>query len=159
MNIALLKWFSSKFSVSDLNVFFFFLVNFFLWIQHLFTYVMFVKLFLNSRQLLSCAVINPKQGWPDLPYYNSNHFNSCSPSCSIQGILLLQTKTLALNLHLCLPHLWSSSLPLALHFKLKCFSQNMPTIPPQHMPLPSHFILLCHLNHCFLQSQHLHLHL
>ena len=32
----------------------------------------------------------------------------------------------------------------------------MPIIPPQHMPVPSHSICLCHLNHCFLQSQHLH---
>ena len=46
------------------------------------------------------------------------------------GILLLQTNTLALLLHLHLPHLfWSSSLPLALHFKLQRFSQNMPIIP------------------------------
>ena len=32
------------------------------------------------------------------------------------------------------------------------FSQNMPIIPPQHMPVPSHAICLCHLNHCFLQT-------
>ena len=52
--------------------------------------------------------------------------------------------------------LWSSSLPLALHFELQHVSQNMPIIPPQHMPVLSHSICLCHLNHCFLQSQHLH---
>ena len=44
--------------------------------------------------------------------------NSHSPSRSIQGIFL-QTSTLALLLHLPLLHLlWSSLLPLALHFKL-----------------------------------------
>ena len=80
-----------------------------------------------------------------------------SPSRSIQGILLLQTNTLVLLLTLCLsPLLWSSSLPLALHFKLQCFSQNMPIIPPQHMSIPSHSIRLSHLNHWFIQSQHLH---
>ena len=92
--------------------------------------------------------INPD--WPDLPHSNSNLSNFHSLSCLIQGILLLQTNTLALFLHLyllCL--LWSSLLTLALHFKFQCFSQNMPIIPPQHMPLPSHSICLCHLNHCF----------
>ena len=97
-----------------------------------------------------------KWGWPNLPHPNSNLSNSHSPSHSIQGILLLQTNTLALLLHLHLPCLlWSSSLLLAFHFKLQCFSQNMPIIPPRHMPVPSHSIRLCHLNHCFLQSQHL----
>ena len=87
-----------------------------------------------------------KRGLPDLPHFNSNLSNS--PSCSIQGILLLQTNTLALLLHLRLSHLlWSSSLPLVLHFKLQRFSQNIPIIPPQHMPIPSHSIRLCHLNH------------
>ena len=61
-----------------------------------------------------------KWGWPDLPHPNSNFSNSHSSSPSIQGILLLQTNSLALLLHLRLPHfLWSSSLsrsslPLAL---------------------------------------------
>ena len=72
-----------------------------------------------------------KQGWPDLPHSNSNLSNSHSPSCSIHGILLLQTNTLALLLHLRLPRLhWLSSLALALHFKLQQFSQNMPIIRP-----------------------------
>ena len=88
-------------------------------------------------------IINPilvqvyphKWGWLDLPHSNSNLSNSYSPSCSIQGILFLQTNTLALLLHFYLPCLlWSSSLPLALHFKLQHFSQNMPIIPPQQMP-------------------------
>ena len=109
-------------------------------------------------------IINPvlirvypcKQGWPDLPHSNSNLSNSHFPSHMIHGILLLQTNTVPL-LHLHLPHLlWSSSLPLALHFKLQWFSQNMPISPLQNMPIASHFIRLCHLNHCFLQSQHLH---
>ena len=39
-------------------------------------------------------------GWLDLPHSNSNVFNTHSPSGSIQGILLLQTNTLALLLHL-----------------------------------------------------------
>ena len=42
-------------------------------------------------------------GWPDLPHSNSNLSNSYSPSHSIHGILLLQTNTLALLLHLHLP--------------------------------------------------------
>ena len=55
----------------------------------------------------------------------------------------LQTNTLALLLHLRLPHLlWSSLLPLARHFKLQHISQNMPIIPTQHMPVPSHSICL-----------------
>ena len=63
-------------------------------------------------------------------YPSSNLFNSHSPSRSI-----LQTNALALLLHLRLPRLlWSSWLPLAPHFKLQCFSQNVPIIPPQHMP-------------------------
>ena len=74
-------------------------------------------------------------GWPDLPHSNSNLSNSHSPSCSIHGILLLQTKTFALVPHLRLPRpLWSSSLPLVLHFKLQRFSQNMPIIPPKTCP-------------------------
>ena len=44
----------------------------------------------------------------------------------------------------------------SLHFKLQRFSQTLPFIPPQHMPVPSHSIRLFHLNYCFLQSQHLH---
>ena len=78
-----------------------------------------------------------KRGLPDLPHSHSNLSNSHSSSRSIQGILLLQANTLAL-LHLHLPCLlWLSSLSLALHFKLQCFSQNMPITPPQHMPVPS----------------------
>ena len=98
-----------------------------------------------------------KQGWSDLHHFNNNLPNSHSPSRSIHGILLLQANTLALLLHLHFPQrLWTSLLPLALHLKLQCFSQNMPIIPPQHMSVPSHSICLFHLNHCFLQSQHLH---
>ena len=79
-----------------------------------------------------------KRGWPDLLHSGSNLFNSHSPSRSILCILLHQTNTPALLLHLhfpCLPR--SSLLPLALHFKLQCFSQNMPIIPPQHILVPS----------------------
>ena len=53
----------------------------------------------------------------------------------------------ALLLHLRLPRLlWLSSLPLVLYFKLQHFSQNMPIVPPQHMPVASHSIRLFHLN-------------
>ena len=78
-----------------------------------------------------------KWGWPDLPHSNSNLSNSKSPSRSVHDILFLQTNSLALLLHLHLPCLlWSSSLPLALHFKLQRFSQNVPIIrSPQHMPV------------------------
>ena len=74
-------------------------------------------------------------------HFNSNLSNSHSPSCSNHGIPFFQTNTLTLLLHLRLPRLlWSSSLPLALHFKLQRFSQNMPIIPPQYMAVPSHSI-------------------
>ena len=47
-------------------------------------------------------------------YPSRNLSNSHSPSCSIHGVLFLQTNALALLLHLRLPRLlWSSSLPLA----------------------------------------------
>ena len=83
--------------------------------------------------------------------------NSHSLPRPIHGILFLQTNTLALVLHLRLPcRLWSSPFPLALHFKIQRFSQNMSIIPPQHLPVPSHSIRLCPLNHSFLQSQHIH---
>ena len=53
-------------------------------------------------------IINPvlirfyprKRGWPDLPYSASNLSHSYSPSCVILCILLLQTNTLTLLLHL-----------------------------------------------------------
>ena len=74
-------------------------------------------------------------------YPGSNLSNSHSPSRSIHIILFLKTNALALLLHLGLPRLlWLSSLPLAPHFKLQAFSQNVPIIPPQHMPIPSHSI-------------------
>ena len=84
-----------------------------------------------------------KWGWLDLHHPNSNLSNSHSPFHLIQFILLLQTNTLALLLHLHVPRLlWSFLLPLALHFKLQRFSQNKPIIPPQYMPVPSHSIRL-----------------
>ena len=68
-------------------------------------------------------------------YPSSNLSNSHSPSQLIHGILFLQTKTLALLLHLHFPCLlWSCWLPLAPHLKLQCFSQNVSIIPPQYMP-------------------------
>ena len=88
----------------------------------------------NQTAELYFIIINPifiqvyphKRGWLDLPHSNSNLSNSHSPPCSIQGILFLQTNTLSLLLHLYLPHLlWSSSLPLSLHFKFECFSQRV----------------------------------
>ena len=54
-----------------------------------------------------------KWEWPDLPHSNSNLSNSHSPSHSLQGIRF-QTNTLALLLHLHLPHLLCSS---SLHLK------------------------------------------
>ena len=112
-----------------------------------------INLFISHHHSIFDLGLSLKWGWPDLPHSNSNLSNSHSLSPSIQGILLLQTNTLAVLRHLHLPHLLRSSfLPLALHFKLQCFSQNVTImiIPPQHMPIPSHFIHLCHLNHCFL---------
>ena len=84
-----------------------------------------------------------KRRWPNLPHSNSNLSNSHSPSGSIHGILLLQTNTLALLLDLHLPRLlWSSSLPLALHFKLQCspFSKHAhhPSSKHAHHPSSTH---------------------
>ena len=105
------------------------------------------QLILITLQMLSSNQSNPIQFWSGLILINGGGqiyptITAISPtpfpSCSIHGILFLQTNTLALLLYLHLPRLlWSSSLPLALHFKLHCFSQNMPIIPPQHMPVPS----------------------
>ena len=69
-----------------------------------------------------------KRGWPDLPHSNSNLSNSHSPSRSIHGILLLETNTLALLLHLPLPRLlWSSSLPLAFTSNSNAFIKTCPS--------------------------------
>ena len=72
----------------------------------------------SSIQFLIWVWVYPcKRGWPNLPHSNGNHSNSHSPSRLIHGILLLQTNTVALLLHLRLPCLlWSSSLPLAQMF-------------------------------------------
>ena len=66
------------------------------------------------QQEYNPSIINPiliqvyprKWGWPDLLHSNSNISSSHSPSWSIHGILLPQTNTLALLLHLCLPNWW-----------------------------------------------------
>ena len=103
-------------------------------------YIMLFYLFRNPSLsiLMKSSIIYPilnrvypcKWGWPGLPHSNSNLSNSHSPSHSIHGILLLQTKTLALFLHLHLSRLlWSSLLPLALHFN---------TCPYQHSPPSTH---------------------
>ena len=68
-----------------------------------------------KKRLTSNHQMNPiliqgyprKWGWLDLPQSNINLSNSHSPSHSIQDILLLQTNTLALLLHLHLPHYFS----------------------------------------------------
>ena len=93
----------------------------------------------HSLNPIMICVYPRKWRWPDLNHSNSNLSNSHSPSHSIH-VILFETNTLAFLLHLHL--LWSSSLPLALHFKLQRFSQNMPIIPPQHMPVPTYSI--CH---------------
>ena len=83
-------------------------------------------------------------------YPSSNLFNSHSPSHSI-----LQTNALALLLHLRLPRLlWSSWLPLAPHFKLQCFSQNVPIIPPQHNKIDIGMAVLYHIGFCFIPLPH-----
>ena len=79
-------------------------------------------------------IINPilirvypcKWGWLDLPHTNSNLSNSHSSSCSIHGILLLQTNILVLLLYLRL--LWSSLLPLDQH-KLNPLQAKWPMEP------------------------------
>ena len=80
--------------------------------------------------------------WLDLPHYGSNLSNSHSPSRSIQCILLLQTNTPALLLHLhfpCLPRL--SSLPLSIHFKLQ-MNAFLKTCPSSLLnTCPYHLIL------------------
>ena len=86
-----------------------------------------------KKKLITCLFslsLNPvlirlyhhKWGWLDLLHSNSNLSNSHSPSRLIHSILLLQTNTFAFLLHLHLPCLlWSSLLPLVLHFKLQQF--------------------------------------
>ena len=63
--------------------------------------IFFVMLMINqSINPIMIQVYSCKLGWPDLPHSNSNLSNSHSPSCSIHGILLFQSNTLALLLHL-----------------------------------------------------------
>ena len=68
-----------------------------------------------------------KRGWQDLPNPNSNLSNSHSPSCSTQGILLLQTNTLALLLHLHLPRLGSPRFLLLFTFNSSAFLKICPS--------------------------------
>ena len=65
-------------------------------------------------------------GWSNLPLFNSfislDSWHPCSPkqhSCSPPRLL------------------WSPSVSLALHFTLQRFSQNMPIVLPQHIPVQS----------------------
>ena len=100
-----------------------------------------------------------KRGWLDFPHSNNNLSNSHSLCRSIQGILLLQTNTLALLFHLRLPRLlWLSSLPLALHLTITITVKtilNTITISvnndiltvaknTQHFPPPILTIFTCH---------------
>ena len=87
-----------------------------------------------------------KQGWPDLPHSNSNLSNSHSPSCSIQGILPLQTNTLALSLSTCTFHVFLGRPQLFLPFtsNSNAFLKTYPSPSPTHActislhsPLPS----------------------
>ena len=91
-----------------------------------------------------------KQDWPDLPLLTPTlHLTRFKASSFSKPTLLLN-----LHLHSCLPCLlWLSSLPLPLHLKLQHFSQNMPIILPQNMPVPSHSIHLC-LNTCLCVPSH-----
>ena len=73
------------------------------------------------------------RGWSDLFHSNSYPSNSHSPSRSIQGILLLQTNTLALLLHLRLPCLlYLSSLPL-MPFTSNSLKAFLKTCPSSHL--------------------------
>ena len=94
-----------------------------------------------------------KQGWPELPHPNSNLSNSHSPPHSIQGILLLQTNTLEQST--LLHHNVSSTSSLVV-LTCSCSSPQPPLLFSKHAHHPSS-TRLCHLNHFFLQSQHLHL--
>ena len=96
----------------------------------------------HTRQNLnfpSSSIINPilirvyprKWGWPGLPHSNSNLSNAHSPSHSIHGILLLQTNTLALLLHL---HLSTFSLVV---LASSCPSLQTPALFSKHAHHPS----------------------
>ena len=78
------------------------------WSQILFQ--IFLKQCNEKKQLIPAKTL-PSNFDSDLAHPNSNLSNSHSPSHSIQGILLLQTNTPALLLHLPCPGLlWSSSI-------------------------------------------------
>ena len=91
----------------------------------------------HTELMLDKAMIWMWPGWQTYSACSSDH------GIKLEFIWILMSYTLcpswSCNVHL----LCSSSLPLALHFKLR-FSQNMPIIPPQHIHIPSHH--LCHLN-------------
>ena len=100
-------------------------------------------------------IINPilvrvylhKRGWADLPHSNSNLSDSHSPSCTIR-ILLLQTNTLALLLHLRLPRLlWWSSLPLAFTSNSNAFLKTCPSSLLNTCPYHLTPFRLCHACH------------
>ena len=94
-----------------------------------------VYLKINQSIPILIRVYPHKQGWPYLLHPDSNLSNFPSPSCSIQCILLFQTNTPALFLHLhfpCLPR--SSSLPLSLQTRM-LFSKHAyhPSITHAHI--------------------------
>ena len=112
---------------------------------------------------LIIIIINPvliwfyprQRGWLDLSHSGSNLSHSHSPSRLILCILLLKP-TLLLSFSTCDLHVF-----LGRTLFLFPFTSNsnafLKTWPSSLLNTsPSHSIRLYHLNHCFLQSQHLH---
>ena len=71
-------------------------------------------------------------GWPDLRHFVSNLSNSHSPSCSIHGVLFLQTNALALLLHK-----FASSTSSLVVLASSCPSLRTPTRFSEHAHHPS----------------------
>ena len=89
-----------------------------------------------------------------LPHSNSNLSNSHSPSRSMA--FSFSKPTLLLSFSTCVFHVFGH--PRFLLPVVSNSSTFLITCPSslQQMPVPSHSICFCYLNHCFLQCQHLH---
>ena len=91
-----------------------------------------------------------KQGWPDLPHSNSNLSNSHFLSCSIHGILFLQTNTLALLLlflssshtSVPLPHILPT---FQVPFCKQCLGLHLSVCGRQVQPTPAFWLAGAHV--------------
>ena len=99
-----------------------------------------------------------KQGWQDLAHSNSNLSNSHSPSC-----LIILRHPPSPNQHSCSPSPLASSTSSLVILASSCLSLQTLMLFSKHAHHPSlthactiSLHSLCHLKHCFLQSQHFH---